>query len=858
MQRSQDKLRIEKISEILSKLKIQLECKLSVIPGDVNLFESHGKYYRCVVKSINSKMAVVHCIDFGFEKQVEKKKLQYLGHSKIALLPALVTTVKTFPMAFNMSKTIFLANMPGDKDGTLNAMSNKTSLIHSQNELTESLKSGCLVKVTCVYSTNDCWIVPHLFLENLKTISNTLLKMQSKIIPAVTEIGSLCAALHSKTKIWHRALVLDDGEEETENVLSIDSGERFKALKITKLISEIQKIPNCAIRCQVVSNLDVKTLLNKNVMCKLISSSRSLLEVELYSDNMGETESTSTQSIMEWTVVVSRFESFNEFFVKKVDNKYYLNSSNSNSQLKNGIPQPLVDSYSAKMSVLSDNMSSEKLFYHCCLEDEIYDDNLNDPKNLGIISNIMMTEWTLKTSSDREPYIVTLTRDGINCIDILYSILFNDNIDNQYCSKPSEILQENPNAVKNIEPYDKYHDSLTEIRKNDIANKTSFKPIIESPENNIAKNTILEPIIEYPINDIIKKKTSIIENDVILLDVEIVTIKSIDSFQYFYAHSESLSMLYMERINNELNVCIIKLPISHTVIGLIVVTSSQKLNRWCRAKIEKIQSNCTSAYCYLLDFGCYEEFNEFYKPTDFLRICPPIVRRCSLYAPQFVGKENEVWFANIDDMFRDILTIENIEFNMTVKKDGDPCVVSLWLEAAGNAEVVEMLCPLCIQVNYVKSLSNFTVTTITAEQKALVELLENSNDVPRVLVENPIVGNIYLAEIKLKLKRIRFEAYGGFKYVVHDIDDTLDNLSVDKLYELPDKIRDCPIFTMICSLTNNRNEHMYYSLKTFQKYVNAKVTFIMCIITESDGKTPNYVKLYLDNIDVLDIIKCQC
>lgn len=823
------------MSEVLSKLRGTLECKLSVVPGDVNLFESHGKYYRCVVKSINSKMAVVHCIDFGFEKQVEKKKLEYLGHSKIALLPALVTTVKTFPMAFNMSKTIFLANMPEDKDGTLNAMSNKTSLIHSQNELTESLKSGCLVKITCVYSSNDCWIVPHLFLDKLKTISDTLLKMQSKIIPAIVEIGSLCAALHSKTKTWHRALVLDNENEKLENVLSIDSGERFKALKITKLISEVQKIPNCAIHCQVVSNLDVKTLLNKSVMCKLISSSQSLLEVELFSDNIEKTELTYTQSIMEWTVVVSRFESFKEFFVEKVNNKCYLNSSNSNSQLENVIPQPLVDSNVAKKNVTSNDTSSEKLFYHCCLEDEIDDENLNDPKNVSIISSIMMTEWILKTSSDREPYIVTLTRDGINCIDILYSILFEDDIDNHDCSKPSEVLQEKPNTVINIEPYDKYHDSLPEIPKNSIAKKTSSKPIIESPNNNITKKINME-------------------NDVVFLDIETVTVKSIDTFQYFYAHSENLSMLYMERINNELDMCIVELPISHTMIDFIVVTSSRKFNCWCRAKIDQIQSDGTRAYCYLLDFGCYEECYEFYKPTDFLRTCPPIVRRCSLHAPQFAGKENEIWFANIDDMFRDILTIDRIKFDMTVIKDGDPCVVSLRLEAAGNAEVVEMLCPLYTQVTYVKSLSNFTVTALSAEQKVVVELLENSNDIPMVLVKNPIVGNLYLAEIKLKLKRVRFEAYGGYKYVVHDVDDTLDNLSVDNLYELPEKIRNCPIFTMTCSLINNKNEHMY-SLKTFKKYVSAKVTFIMCIITESDGKTPNYVKLYIDNMDVLDILK---
>lgn len=797
LQRSQDQLKIEKMSEKLSKLNSELESELSTVPGEVNVFESDGKYYRCIIKSINSKTAIVHCIDFGFEKEIVKKKLQHLKSSKISMLPALVITVKTFPMASNMSKTMFLANMYVDDDGIFNASINKTNLIQSENQLMESLVNGCMVKVTCVYSNDDCWIVPHLFLDTLRIISGELVKIQSKIIPSVTEVGSLCAALHSKTKIWHRGLILDE-DENTENVLSIDSGERFKASKTTKLVSEIQKIPNCALHCQVVSNADVKKLVNKDVECKLISSTKPLLEVELFSNDIDKTETTHITSVMEWLVTIIRFESFNEFYVKKISDKHYSNSSDANDQL------------------ISNNMPSENI-YHCCLEE--IDPNLNNPKNLVVISDIMMvSEWTLKTCSDKEPYKVTLTNDGLNCINILNRILFTDNY----------IVSEN----------------------SELENQT--KAIETCVEPNINERTNLP--VDVKDECIVTKLPSTV-NNIVLLDVETVTILFIDSFKYFYARSESLSTLYLQQIINELDICIVELSINQNMVGSVVITSSQVSKCWCRAKIDKILTDQTAAYCYLLDFGSYEVCNEFYKPTDFLRSCPPLVRRCTLYTPQFDGKENEIWYPNINDMFKDILSIDNLKLNMTIKEDGDPCVVILQLEPI-SADVSEMLSPIYAQVTYVHSLTNFKIKALCPKQKAVEKLLESDNDVPMKLVENPISGNLYVARIKSKLKRVKYETTNGVNYLVIDIDDTLDMLLVDSLYEIPEKIRDYPIFTMTCSLILNDKEDTYL-LSMFKKLANPKFIFIVCIITESDGKAPNLIKLYYNNKDVVNIIKAK-
>lgn len=870
MQRYQDKLKIEKMSETLSKLSGKMVCTNFIILEKVYMFESHGKYYRCVVKSFNSKMVIVHCIDFGFEKRIEKKKLQYLEDTKLASFPAFVIVVKTFPMAFNMSNKTFLTNLHMDTDGTLKATPNKTSsLLHSQNKLIKILENGCLVKITYVYSNNDFWIVPHMFFDKLNTISQVLVKMQSKIIPVETEIGSLCAALHSKSNQWHRALILD-GNEENRNVLSIDSGEQFKALKTTRLIGEIQKIPNCALRCQVVSNVDVKTYLNKEVKCKLISFTQPLLEVELLIDNIVAVGMIPTRPALEWTVIISSFESFKEFYVKQF-NDNQLNSIAD--KLEDFTKQPPVGTFVAaitdigdgvwyecevlspmnfqldlvtsvlvriinngsicqaiKIKVLPDYMSSRTSSYQCCLTNNVRDDIITSKNLVNIGKTLMKYHWTMKTTSKNEPYQVSLTKNGLDCIELL-------------CKSINDPA--NPGNIElseiNINGYDTDNIVLSEININghDMNN-------IESTDKYIMKNLS---------NDIPKDNS--IKKDIILPDIETVIVKQVDTFQYFYVYSKSLSELYMEKINSNLEICIIQLPLNFGMIGTIVVTSSKNLNCWCRATIDKIHSDGLSAHCYMVDYGIYEDCNKFYKPTDFLCACPPIVRRCSLYAPCLINKKNEIWFSDIDDMFKDIININNVQFNMTIKKDGDPCLVNLLLD---DSEVNKMLHPIYVQVTYIKSLVDFKIKALSSQQKIVEEFINNYNvkvDIKTFsnTVKTPVADTIYLAHINSHLKRVQFDSFSGIKYMVFDIDDTLELLPVDNLYELPQNIHGIPVFTMSCSLILSNQEQ--YSLDKFCALVNRKSPFIMCIITESNSKVPNLVKLYLDNKDVLDILKIE-
>lgn len=852
LQRSQDKMKAEKMSEALSKLNDKVDSKPSVIHcGSICFFESHGQYYRCLVKSINSKMAVVHCIDFGYEKQVEKKKLQCLKQSKVALVPALTITVKTFPMASNMSQTMFLANMSVEDDGTLTCVPIKITSVQTQDKLLETLENGCLVKVTCVNSTHDCWIVPQLYFDRLETISNLLVKMQSQIIPAVTEVGSLCAALHSINKEWYRALILDE-DRETENMLSIDSGELFKASKTTRLVSQIQIIPNCAFHCRVVSNVDVKELIDRIVKCKLISCTQPILEVELFLEDLDETEDSSTDSsVTEWTVTVCQFKSFDEFYVQKINDEFCLNDASINEQLTlisddlEDFPQQppagtvvaaLTDRddnvwYKAEVLTENDNTSiivrlfndgsickstkikvlpakffNEKLVYKCCLE-KIVDSDINDPMNIPIVSDVMMmSKWKMITSSVEEPYKVSLTCDGKDCIDILCSVLYSEN------------------------------------SKSSVNDELSIKEINIDEYNNTPVHKSTNLVVENP------------KNDFVIPDVETVTINYVLTFRYFYAFSNTLSILYMERILSDLDVCIVELTTNQDLIGSIVVTFSSNSGCWCRAKVDKILPDSVGAHCYLVDYGTFEDCEVFYKPTHFLQTCPPLVRRCSLYTPMLEGKEKQIWFPDINDMFKDIVNIDvadGIKFDMTIKVDGDPCMVSLQLD---GSEIADMLNPMFVELSNVKSLTDFNVTSISNEQQAMVKLLKSNNIGPMILAKNPVVNNMYLTKIGSNIKRVKFSAMRSTKYSVVDIDDTLDVLSVDSLYQVPEAIRDNSIYTMPCSLIIY-DEIENYSLSKFQKLADAKLTFVMCIITESDGITPNLVKLYFNNQYVLDFIK---
>lgn len=558
------------------------------------------------------------------------------------------------------------------------------------------------------------------------------------------------------------------------------------------------------------------------------------------------------QSNMEWTVVISRFESFNKFYVQKVKNENSSASVKSNNlsasiiteESKDLIQRPLVGSiietltdkaddvwYKAEVMAIHDDTNiivrvlndgsickatkiknlpdnGEKLVYHCCLEEDSENDDLiNDPFNFNIISNIMTSrEWIMKTSCDREPYIVTLSINGEDCFDVI---------------------------CKSLPPPD-----------NENTENSNLLLSVDGPED---KDALI--VQEKPKNDAIKKNC--IENDLVVPDSEAVIIKSIETFKYFYAKSECLYTLYMERINAELKMCKTQKPLIKTTVGSIVVALCKSLNQCYRVLVESITSHGTN--CYLIDYGEYDVYREFYKPTDFLCKCPPIVRRCSLCAPKLAGKEDEIWFPDVDDMFKDIVTIEGIKFDMTIREYGswqDPCVVSLMLQ---NIDISEMLCPINVRVTYVNSLTNFKINAVSNEQKAVAKLLESEN-FPKVVVSNPVHGSLYLAITESKFIRVKFESFGGLKYVVIDIDDTLDKYSVDQLYEIPESISNIPTFTMACSLILHDDEDAY-SLDAFKHLVNEKVVFVMSIINENDGTKPSPVKLYYAHKDVLSILR---
>lgn len=938
LQRSQDKAKLDRLSEALSRLNGKLDGTPSVVPGEVYLFENHGKYYRCVVKSTNSKLAVVHCIDFGFEKQIERKKLQPLGDCKLARLPALVITVKTFPTAFNVPKITFLAYLWADVDGTFSVTPYKTSIVHPHCELFDKLQdgnSGCLANVTnVVNSDGECWIVPHLFFGRLKTISDTLVGVQSKMVPSVTEPGSLCAALHPVTKKWHRAILSDDlgGDSLTLNVLAIDSGEQFEALKTTRLPGELQKIPNCSLRCRATSGKGTTQLLNKDVMCRLTSLSGPLLEVELWSNKpTAEDNRTATvpsndnqivpaplkdnqtidaslknnqsvtapfkdnQSIppplknnrtvtvpsvdvstmdavadIKWTVSVERFESFEEFYVAKIidqqlvaeglkelegrppigtqvmttidhgDNVWYkaeVMAYNEESAIVRLENDGCVCKSIRMRSLSADDLptaADAKMFYRCRMED-VDDVNANDPANADLILDMMKScTWIMKTHDSVEPYTVTLTSciDGEDFFNKLYTIFAGScNV-----SSPTVVDRDKQDAVE-----------------------------AGTTVNGHCKDYIVSGYYENAaaMSDNVWRHHNGGENEFMSPNEETVTVKSVESFQLFYVESESVKTLYEQRISEEVDMCVVMLKADDDLVGSVVVTCSRQSGYYCRAKVESVNGDSGVACCYLMDLGTYEDCTEFYKPTEFLRDCPAVVRRCELHVPKLVGKEHEVWFPSVNDMFRDIVAIPGVTFNMTVVCDRDPCSVTL---RQGDSDIGEMLVPLNVLVTRVRSLTDFNVRVLCEHQRS-VELAFSGPPLPLVPVYRmPVVGGYYAAKVG-RTKRVRYERMDGGMYVVEEMDDTMDMVSVDALYELPAGLRDLPIFTMSCSLIiGGQNDGIWsdrgdprdeYSLDAFRALSDKQAEFVMCLINESENnrRSPHLVRLYLAGMDVLDVIR---
>ncbi|XP_050421406.1 uncharacterized protein LOC126833881 [Adelges cooleyi] len=789
LQRVEDRDKLLKMSVTLSKINSKVSFKQTMDPGDMYVFESHGLYYRSVIKSISSKMVVVHCIDYGFEKQVEKKKLQYIGHTKVAYLPALAISVKTFPKAFNMIN-VFLANLHINSDGTINTIPYKTNSVLPRGDLIEMLRDKCLIKLTCVYSTQDCWIVPDMYFEKLNTISEALENIQSKVVPSVAEAGALCAALHPQTKKWNRALVLDTNKE-SDNILFIDSGERFKEVKTTKLASELQNIPNLAINCRIKTNVDLEQYINKTVPCKLLSIDQPLIEFELLLDDKSTKVETASTAVS-WTVKIIKFHSLNHFYVSKV-----------------------IDCNSSQ--VRPNDLLVEKLTYHCCVE-EIDDCKINDPKNSNVISDILTSRsWTMKIMNNQQPFLVTLENNGQNCRDVIYAKISNKTLYDESTNRSSNLECHVNSNVKNIK--------LNVEKQVEYDNPSAFK----QEQSTYTVNTL--------------------ESQIVLPESECVIVKQVDTLNWFYVHSISLSELYKQRITNELDMCIIELQVNQSSVGKVVVTFSEMLGQWCRAVVEEIKSK-ESVYCYLLDFGLYEDCSQFYRPTEFLHLCPYLVRRCALFAPKLDGKEKEIWYSDVTEMFKDITGINGLKLDMTVKNDGSPCLITLHLE---QIEISEMLLPMLVVVTQIESFCDFKVQTVSADLNTMIKILNNET-IALVPENDPKSGQIYLAHIESKLKRVTMDTLGGIKYVVIDIDDTLDAVSVDCLYALPQELKEFPPFTLPCALILE-DDHKKYSLNTFKKIaMDKREPFTMCILTETDGKSPNLVKLYFENRNIQDYI----
>lgn len=228
--------------------------------------------------------------------------------------------------------------------------------------------------------------------------------------------------------------------------------------------------------------------------------------------------------------------------------------------------------------------------------------------------NVVLYPWMdMKTFCNEEPpFKITLTFNGLDCIDVLFK--------------------------------------LWPVTYDEVIENRNLSMSIYEPEN---KDTLLKENTKTKMEN----KNSI-SNDFIFLDIETISTRDSEIHKCFYTKSESI---YIIHLKDQLWVGYVQLLMVPDMIGLIVVMYNENLQRWYGATTHEIFPNGT-ATCYVLDDDIYDLCYEFYQPTDFLWECPPTVWCCSLYTPKLVDKEDEIWFLNVDEMFKDIATISLISF----------------------------------------------------------------------------------------------------------------------------------------------------------------------------------------------------
>lgn len=352
----------------------------------------------------------------------------------------------------------------------------------------------------------------------------------------------------------------------------------------------------------------------------------------------------------------------------------------------------------------------------------------------------------------------------------------------------------------------------------------------------------LDNIISYGITFETYKTLKINDQSDSKMEVNLIHTESINEF---YVETEDADEI-KKKIEHELIYGTIWEPLTDYKFGKVAIAKSTADNRWYRVRILKIndKSNCS---CYLIDYGLKVECVEFYEATGYLKSAPPVIKRCSLYMPNI--KKKKMLFDILSQCFIDEMYVcKDQKIIMSIVKTGEPNVVELFVDNFNVATVIE---PKPVIVFHVFHVNALTLQIDSAKRRAVVNELINTKTLQPV--KTPQIGNLYGALYQGGWYRAYFKQMNGKLFEVNLVDNGNSNLSAEKLYILPEHMKNVKYLSIHGSLGLNDQHYSSFKLRNLCSNNNK---FTMFVLKHNPNATDgHYIHLLVNNIDVKSLIK---
>lgn len=322
------------------------------------------------------------------------------------------------------------------------------------------------------------------------------------------------------------------------------------------------------------------------------------------------------------------------------------------------------------------------------------------------------------------------------------------------------------------------------------------------------------------------------------MQVNLTYTSSIEEFYVEFEESEEIR----KKIEYELENGTIWTPVTDIKFGKLVIARSFTDNRWYRVRImEKCENN--KYICYFIDYGIKECCSEFYEAIDYLESAPPFIKRCTLHMPNF--SKNMLGYLSVS-FIDEMKHSKDLKMNITVLKTGEPCLVELEID---NLSVVEIIKPRPVIVFQVLSLNALTVQINTVGRRNVLSELKKLRHENLHSVKKPIINEMYGVNLNNEWYRVKLKSTISMEVIFVDMGGI--KRKVNQLFFLPAHIKRVEYLTVYCSLNLDSTKYCVGKLRK----INESVEEFVMIILQNNVTGGHYIRLFLNDKDVVEMIK---